>query len=172
EWLQDTDEELNDQESESHYMYMAKIQEVLHAIDDNSGPTYDVENDNYNVFATKRQHSEKPESINNTYVAKTDEQNAEELENERVLLASLIANLKLDVDENKKIKKQSKKANTPLTQELDKYKLVLKYCKIELERNKTFQTNQKDKEVVELKCKEALDLLACNTYKNVESLKT
>ncbi|GKE96695.1 hypothetical protein Tco_1581550 [Tanacetum coccineum] len=75
EWLQDTDEELNDQESESHYMYMAKIQEVLHAIDDNSGPTYDVENDNYNVFATKRQHSEKPESINNTYVAKTVDRN-------------------------------------------------------------------------------------------------
>ncbi|GJS75064.1 hypothetical protein Tco_0724945 [Tanacetum coccineum] len=43
EWLRDTDEELNEQEREAHYMYMAKIQEVLHATDDNYGPTYDVE---------------------------------------------------------------------------------------------------------------------------------
>ncbi|GJV96783.1 hypothetical protein Tco_1548360 [Tanacetum coccineum] len=191
ECLQDTDEESNEQELEAHYMYMAKIQEVLHAIDDNSGPTYDAEplekvhtSDNYNVFATERQHSEQPESINNTYVVKTvdsniisdstdmcdnvknDEQNTKELEDECVLLASLIENLKLDVDENKKIKKQSKKANTSLTQELDKYKLDPKYCKIKLERNKTFQTNQKDKEIDELKCKEALDLLASNNHKN------
>ncbi|GKC29535.1 hypothetical protein Tco_1036829 [Tanacetum coccineum] len=80
-------------------MYTVKIQEVLHAIDDTSGPTYNV----------------KP--------LEKDEQNAGEPEDERVLLASLIANLKLDVDENKKIQKQLKKANTSLTQELDKYKL-------------------------------------------------
>ncbi|GKD65040.1 hypothetical protein Tco_1307148 [Tanacetum coccineum] len=129
-------------------MYTEKIQEVLHAIDDTSGPTYNVKplekvhiDDDYNVFATEIQHSEKPESINNTYVVETadsniipdsmnmcdnekkDEQNAGEPEDERVLLASLIANLKLDVDENKKIQKQLKKANTSLTQELDKYKL-------------------------------------------------
>nr|GEW71441.1 ribonuclease H-like domain-containing protein [Tanacetum cinerariifolium] len=55
-----------------------------------------------------------------------DEQNAEEPEDERVLLASLIANLNLDVDENKKIQKQLKKANMSLTEELDKYKLDLK----------------------------------------------
>ncbi|GJV05975.1 hypothetical protein Tco_1343631 [Tanacetum coccineum] len=30
-------------EVEAHYMYMAKIQEVLHAADDNSGPTYNAE---------------------------------------------------------------------------------------------------------------------------------
>ncbi|GJR54078.1 hypothetical protein Tco_1404599 [Tanacetum coccineum] len=101
-----------------------------------------------------------------------DEQNAGEPEDERVLFASVIANLKLDIDENKKIKKQLKKANTSLTQELDKYKLDLKYCKIELERNKTFQTNHKYKEIAELKCKEALDLLASINQKNAEPLKT
>ncbi|GJS72311.1 hypothetical protein Tco_0705152 [Tanacetum coccineum] len=173
------------------------MQEVLHAIDDNSRPTYDVKplekvhiNDDYNVFATKRQHSEQPESISNTYVVETvdsniipdstdmcdnekkDEQNAEEPGDEHVLLVSLIANLKLDIDENKNIHKQLKKANTSLTQELDKYMFDLKYCKIELERNKTFQTNQKDKKIVELKCKEALDLMASNNHKNAESLKT
>ncbi|GJW50643.1 hypothetical protein Tco_0091994 [Tanacetum coccineum] len=38
--LNDTDEELDEQELEAHYMYMAKIQEVLTAY---SGPTFDVE---------------------------------------------------------------------------------------------------------------------------------
>ncbi|GJS98718.1 retrovirus-related pol polyprotein from transposon TNT 1-94 [Tanacetum coccineum] len=43
EWLNDTDEESDEQELEAHYMYMSKIQEVLHAVDDNSGPTYDAD---------------------------------------------------------------------------------------------------------------------------------
>ncbi|GJZ80619.1 hypothetical protein Tco_0645613 [Tanacetum coccineum] len=44
---------------------------------------------------------------------------------ERVALANLIANLKLDVYENKKIQKQLKKANTSLTQELIECKSIL-----------------------------------------------
>ncbi|GJY40562.1 hypothetical protein Tco_0427832 [Tanacetum coccineum] len=93
---------------------MEKIQEVL-AVD--FGPTYDVEplekvqsNDDYNVFSNERQHSEQPESINDTYVVETVDSNAipdssymcddegtakkyaEESEDERVLLASLVAN--------------------------------------------------------------------------------
>nr|GEU84338.1 integrase, catalytic region, zinc finger, CCHC-type, peptidase aspartic, catalytic [Tanacetum cinerariifolium] len=47
-----------------------------------------------------------------------NEQNDVESDDERVVLANLIANLKLDVDENKKIQKQLKKANTTLAQEL------------------------------------------------------
>nr|GEX53177.1 hypothetical protein [Tanacetum cinerariifolium] len=141
EWLQDTYEEPNEQELEAHYMYMAKIQEVLHAIDDTLEPTYDAESlkkvyqdDDYTVFATERHYFEQPESINDAYVMENidsiiipdstdmchnerkDEQNAKELEDGRVLLVSLIANLKLDVDENKKIQKQIKKENTSLTQ--------------------------------------------------------
>ncbi|GJY23690.1 hypothetical protein Tco_0397348 [Tanacetum coccineum] len=60
-------------------MYMAKIQEVLTA---DSRPTYDSEpleqvqsNDDYNVFATDRQHSEQPESINDTYMVETVDSN-------------------------------------------------------------------------------------------------
>ncbi|GKD70106.1 reverse transcriptase domain-containing protein, partial [Tanacetum coccineum] len=127
EWLHDTDEEPDEQELEAHYMYMAKIQEVLHVTDDNSGPTYDtkpleqVPTDNeYNVFAKDIQHFEQPESINDTYVIETvdsnvipdhsdmcnnefeDDHNANDNdEDERVELANLIANLKLDIDENK-----------------------------------------------------------------------
>ncbi|GJT91444.1 retrovirus-related pol polyprotein from transposon TNT 1-94 [Tanacetum coccineum] len=107
EWLSDTNDERDEQELEAYYMYMIKIQEVLTTVDENFGPTYDA----------------KP-------LEKGVDLDAEEPEDERVLLASFIANLKLNME------------------------------KVELERNKTFQTNQKEKEEDELKCKEALDLLA------------
>ncbi|GJW76810.1 hypothetical protein Tco_0138492 [Tanacetum coccineum] len=135
----DNDEEPDEQELEAHYMYMAKIQEVLTA---ESGPSFDAEpleqvhiEDDYNVFANERQHSEQPESINDTYVVeKFDsnvipdssdmcdnegkaDQHAEEYEAERVMLANLIENLKLDTDE-KKIQNKKKKANTSRAYEL------------------------------------------------------
>ncbi|GJU27150.1 hypothetical protein Tco_1165771 [Tanacetum coccineum] len=47
-----------------------------------------------------------------------NDQNIKECDDKRVALANLIANLKLDVDENKKIQKQLKKANTTLAHEL------------------------------------------------------
>nr|GEY66192.1 Gag-Pol polyprotein [Tanacetum cinerariifolium] len=50
-----------------------------------------------------------------------NDQNDVESDDERVALA----NLKLDVDENKKIQKQLKKANTTLAQELKEYKTIL-----------------------------------------------
>ncbi|GKF64291.1 hypothetical protein Tco_0187739, partial [Tanacetum coccineum] len=56
EWLHDTDDEPDEQELEAHYMYMAKIQEVLTT---DFGPTYNAEllekvqsDIDYNVFAT------------------------------------------------------------------------------------------------------------------------
>nr|GEV31653.1 retrovirus-related Pol polyprotein from transposon TNT 1-94 [Tanacetum cinerariifolium] len=54
-----------------------------------------------------------------------NEQNDAESDDERVALANLIANLKLDVDENKKTQKQLKKANTTLAQELKECKAIL-----------------------------------------------
>ncbi|GKE03590.1 hypothetical protein Tco_1395608 [Tanacetum coccineum] len=157
-WLHDTNDEPDDHELEAHYMYMAKIQEVPTT---DLGPIYDSEplekvhsDDNYNVFATERQHSEQPESINDTYVVETvdsnvtpdssdmcdnegqADQNAENPEDERVLLASLIANFKLDTDENKKFQKQLKKANTSLTQDLEKSKQELEKNMQDLEKRK------------------------------------
>ncbi|GKB09343.1 hypothetical protein Tco_0837655 [Tanacetum coccineum] len=97
----------------------------------------------YNVFAVDTQHSEQPECIINTCVVeKVDsnvipdspdmcdneiqtDHNAVECDDERVALANLIANLKLDVDKNKKIQKQLKKANASLTQELKECKSTL-----------------------------------------------
>nr|GEY69897.1 reverse transcriptase domain-containing protein [Tanacetum cinerariifolium] len=84
-WLEDTVEEVDEQELEAHYIYMAKIQED------------DILN----------------------------EQNVVESDDEHVALANLNTNLKLAVDENKKIQKQLKKANTTLTQELKECKTIL-----------------------------------------------
>nr|GEW00303.1 hypothetical protein [Tanacetum cinerariifolium] len=91
-WLADTDEEIDEQELEAHYSYMAKIQEA---------PTADSGTD-----------SEPLEQ---------NDQNDIESDDERVALA----NLKLDVDKNKKIQKQLKKANTTLAQELKECKTIL-----------------------------------------------
>ncbi|GJV63436.1 hypothetical protein Tco_1474264, partial [Tanacetum coccineum] len=95
-WIEDTDEEIYEQELEAHYSYMEKIQ-VVPTADSGTGT--------------------KP-------LEKTD-QNAEEYDNKRVALANLIAYLTLDTEENKKILKQLKKANASLTQELKEYKSTL-----------------------------------------------
>ncbi|GJS85148.1 hypothetical protein Tco_0751689 [Tanacetum coccineum] len=124
---------------------MAKIQEVPNA--DSGTDTEPLEQVQYdtdtNVFANDIQHFDQSESISNTCVVETgdsnvipdspdmcdndiqDDQNDVECDDERVALANLIANLKLDVDENKKIQKQLKKANATLTQELTECKSIL-----------------------------------------------
>ncbi|GJR67594.1 hypothetical protein Tco_0013659 [Tanacetum coccineum] len=120
-WKDDTDDESDDQELEAYYMYMAQIQEVTPDPVDNSGPIFDAEplhkvqynNDNYNVFAIKNEHPEKPESVNDIYLEKQgdtnittdsleicydreqdDQDDTDDLDQERDLLASLIKKLK------------------------------------------------------------------------------
>ncbi|GJR75714.1 retrovirus-related pol polyprotein from transposon TNT 1-94 [Tanacetum coccineum] len=144
-WLEDTDEEIDEQELEAHYSYMAKIQEVSPEESSSTGqPLEQVQNhDESNVYDNVRRHSEQPESINDTYVLEKDDsnvtpdssnictndnqvdQNAAECVDERAALANLIANLTLDTEENKTILKQLKKANASLTQELEKCKTNL-----------------------------------------------
>nr|GEU40900.1 retrovirus-related Pol polyprotein from transposon TNT 1-94 [Tanacetum cinerariifolium] len=106
-WLDDTDEEIDEQELEVHYNYIAKIHEV---------PTVDP-------------------GIDSEPLEQND-QNDVESDDESVTLANLIANLKLDVNENKKIQKQLKKANTTLAQELKECKTILtKTSKTQRESN-------------------------------------
>nr|GEV31627.1 hypothetical protein [Tanacetum cinerariifolium] len=77
----DTDDELEDQELEAHYMYMAQLQEVsLDAVD--SGPIFDSEplqkvsnDDHYNVFAIESEHPEQSEYVHDTYPIEQDEHN-------------------------------------------------------------------------------------------------
>nr|GFA38036.1 hypothetical protein [Tanacetum cinerariifolium] len=141
-WLANTDEEIDEQELEAHYNYIAKIQEAPTAESGtDSEPLEQAQilslwnryNTMLDIMCLPMKYSE---SIRSTCVMETDDsnvipnspdmcdndiqndQNAAECDNERVALANLIANLKLDVDENKKIQKQLKKANASLTQEL------------------------------------------------------
>nr|GEY37232.1 integrase, catalytic region, zinc finger, CCHC-type, peptidase aspartic, catalytic [Tanacetum cinerariifolium] len=81
-WRDDTDDdELEDQELEAHYMYMAQLQEVsLDAAD--YGPIFDDEplqkvsnDDYYNVFAMENEHPEQSESVHDTYPIDQDAHN-------------------------------------------------------------------------------------------------
>ncbi|GKG03867.1 hypothetical protein Tco_0314254 [Tanacetum coccineum] len=102
-WLEDTDEEIDEQELEAHYSYMAKIHDVSPEESSSTGqPLKKVQNhDESNVYDNV-------------------DQNAVECVDERDALANLIVNLTLDTEKNKTILKQLKKANVSLTQELEK----------------------------------------------------
>ncbi|GJU87724.1 hypothetical protein Tco_1295270 [Tanacetum coccineum] len=121
-----------------------------------------------------------------------DDQNDVECDDERVALANLIANLKLDVDENKKIQKQLKKANATLTQELTECKSILAEtsrtlgesnsirdsCLValqnkqtEFERYKAFNDRTVDYDKLERKLNETLGLLAQKEIDIKEGLK-
>ncbi|GKA92447.1 retrovirus-related pol polyprotein from transposon TNT 1-94 [Tanacetum coccineum] len=197
-WIKVMDEEIDELELEAHYNYMVTIQEVPIA---NSGtdtePLEQVEYDaEYNLFTNDRQDSEQPESISNTCVVEqvdsnvipdspdmcdNDIQTDQNAEDERVALANLIANLKLNVDENKKIQKQLKKANTSLAHELkecksiltetsrtlgesnsirDSYLIALKNKQTELETHKTLNDRTIGYDKLENKFNETLRLLA------------
>nr|GEY87368.1 retrovirus-related Pol polyprotein from transposon TNT 1-94 [Tanacetum cinerariifolium] len=169
-WLAEMDEEIDEMELEAHYSYMAKIQEV---------PTANTGTDSEPLEQVKM-------ILDIMYMCEVD-QNDVESDDERVALANLIANLKLDVDENKKIQKQLKKANTTLAQtESEKYKAfnnrTIDYDKLERKLNETLgQLAQKDIEIkedvlAELQClylhkvKEC-DCLAQKLLKQTESVR-
>nr|GFB04004.1 hypothetical protein [Tanacetum cinerariifolium] len=143
-WRDDTDDELEDQELEAHYMYMAQLQEVSPDIAD-SGAIFDAEpvqkvstDDHYNVFAIESAHPEQSESIHDTYLIEQDEHNViidsldmsydreqidqndddNDLENERELLASLIENLKYEIDDSKNRNQFLKTSNKVLIEKL------------------------------------------------------
>nr|GEX75500.1 hypothetical protein [Tanacetum cinerariifolium] len=184
--LADTDGEVDEQVLEAHYSYMAKIQEVPTAdsgID--SEPVEQVQNDaGYNVFANDLQHSEQSESVSNTCLMETDDsnvspdspdmcedaiqndQNDVESDDERVALANLIANLKLDVDENKKIQNKSLRESSSVR---DSCLVALQTKQIEFEKYKAFNdrtidydklerlVKQKTKVITDLKLREEHD---------------
>ncbi|GJR51371.1 retrovirus-related pol polyprotein from transposon TNT 1-94 [Tanacetum coccineum] len=176
----DTDEEIDEQELEAHYSFMAKIEEVLpEESNSTEQPLEQVQNnDENNVFANERQHSE-----NNTT----------ECVDERAVLANLIANLTLDTEENKTILKQLKKANASLTQELKECKtnldetsralreatscqdsclIALQNKQNELEKYIAFNDRMIDYEILQTKLNDTLGLLALKDIEIKEGLKT
>ncbi|GKC11555.1 hypothetical protein Tco_1008337 [Tanacetum coccineum] len=144
-WKDDTDDESDDQELEAHYMYMAQLQEVTPDPVDNSGPIFDDEpthkvqnnNDNYNVFAMENEHPEQLEPSNDIYLteqgdsnitidssdicydrAQDDQDETDDLDQERDLLASLIQKLKCEIDDNKNRNKVLETSNKALVDKL------------------------------------------------------
>ncbi|GJU55317.1 hypothetical protein Tco_1229031 [Tanacetum coccineum] len=124
---------------------MAQIQEVTPDLVVTSGPIFDVEplhkvqnnNDNYNVFATENEHPEQPESVNDIYLeeqgdtnitinsldmcydrAQDDQDETDDLDQERDLLASLIQKLKCEIDDSKNRNKFLESSNKELVDKL------------------------------------------------------
>nr|GFA01341.1 hypothetical protein [Tanacetum cinerariifolium] len=143
-WRDDTDDELEDQELEAHYMYMAQLQQVSPDVAD-SGPIFDDEPlqkvsnaDHYNVFAMENVHPGQSKSVHNTYHIEQDAQNVKidsldmsydreeidqndddnDLAKERELLASLIEKLKCEIDESKNRNKFLETSNKILIEKL------------------------------------------------------
>ncbi|GJU32011.1 retrovirus-related pol polyprotein from transposon TNT 1-94 [Tanacetum coccineum] len=139
--VEDTDEEIDEQELEAHYSYMAKIQETILS-NLNTLMTLNVlEKDDSNVI---------PDSSNICTNDNQVDQNATESVDERVALANLIANLTLDTEENKTVLKQLKKANASLTQEL-------KECKTNLDESSRAlgeATSSRDSSLIALQTKQ------------------
>nr|GEW45388.1 hypothetical protein [Tanacetum cinerariifolium] len=180
-WLADTDEEIDEQELEAHYSYMAKIQEVPTTdTGTNSEPLEHVQNDTrYNVFANDLQHSKQSESISNTCLVKTDDsnvipdspnmcdddiqndQNDVESDDEHVALANLIANIKLD---SKQTEFEKYKAFNDRTVDYDKLELVKEkhdeLIKQSLLTKSHYEglVKQKTKVITDLKLKEEHDI--------------
>nr|GEX39238.1 hypothetical protein [Tanacetum cinerariifolium] len=111
-WRDDTDDELEDQELEAHYMYMAQIQEVSPDAAD-SGPIFDTE---------------PVEQID-----QNDDDN--DLTNERKLLASLIEKLKCEIDD---IKNHNKFLETSNKVEIDCAKARGDLISYKMESQKSF----------------------------------
>ncbi|GJV09573.1 hypothetical protein Tco_1347229 [Tanacetum coccineum] len=121
-----------------------------------------------------------------------DIQTNQNAKDERVALANLIANLKLDIDKNKTIQKQLKKANASLTQELKECKytlaetsrtlrepnsiwdsclIVLQNKHTKLEKYMAFNDRTVDYDKLERKLNETLGLLAQKEIDIKEGLK-
>ncbi|GJZ97565.1 hypothetical protein Tco_0670018 [Tanacetum coccineum] len=164
----------------------------------------------YNVFAVETRHSEQPKNMNDTSLMEKvdsnttpdssdkcnnefkDDQNADDHEDERVVLADLIANLKCDIYENKKIQKQLRNGNTTLTHELkeckstleetnrtlresnrtrDRYLVSFHDKEVELVKYKTFKDRIIENDTLERKLKETEAVLAQKEHDIKEGLK-
>ncbi|GJS19853.1 retrovirus-related pol polyprotein from transposon TNT 1-94 [Tanacetum coccineum] len=179
-WLADTDEEIDEQELEADYSYMAKIQEVPNADSGtDSEPLEQVQYDTrYNVFVNEIQHSEQSKSISNTCVVKTvdsnvipdssdmcdndihNDQNAVECDDERVALA----NCKSTLEETSRTMGESNTIR-------DSCLGALQNKQTEFERYKAFNDHTVDYDKLERKLNETLGLLAQKDIDIKEGLK-
>ncbi|GJU31803.1 hypothetical protein Tco_1175392, partial [Tanacetum coccineum] len=144
--------------TESTLYVHVKIQEVIPTANKANRPVFDKEplehvhnNDEYNVFTNEKEHTGQPESINDTYVVEQGDSNTThdssdvsnnerevdqdeaKFQKERVLLVSLIENIKLKIDERKRFNQQLKKANMSLATKPKRYKDMKRVKEAEFE---------------------------------------
>nr|GEU99099.1 hypothetical protein [Tanacetum cinerariifolium] len=186
-WLEDMDEEVDEQELEAHYSYMAKIQEVPTADSGtDSEPVECVQNDDgYNVFSNELQHSEQSEFVSNTCLVETDDSNVvpdspdmceDDIQNDQNDVDSddervALANLKLNVDGNKKDSKAIKESKHHTCSRSESAKLFLRKL-AEFEKYKAFNDRTIDYDKLEHKLNETLGQLALKDIEIKEGLKT
>nr|GEW76335.1 retrovirus-related Pol polyprotein from transposon TNT 1-94 [Tanacetum cinerariifolium] len=147
----DTDEEIDEQELEAHYSYMANIQEVpIAESGTDSEPLEKVQNDTvYNVFSNELQHSEQSESISNTCLVEMDDSNV--ILDSPDMCDDDIQNDQNDVESDDELALQNKQT--------------------EFEKYKAFNDHTVDYEKLERKLNETLGLLAQKDIEIKEGLK-
>nr|GEX94056.1 hypothetical protein [Tanacetum cinerariifolium] len=177
-WLANMDEEIDEQELKAHYNYMAKIQEVPTVdLGTDTEPLVQVQYDaEYNVFSNEKQHSKQHESISNTCVVEkadsnvipnsldmrdNDIQTDQNTKDERVALANLTANLKLDTS------RTLGESNSIW----DSCLIALQNKQTKLETYKTLNDRTVDYDKLEQKLNEPLGLLAQKEINIKEGLK-
>ncbi|GJR13683.1 hypothetical protein Tco_0796335 [Tanacetum coccineum] len=153
-WLADTDEEIDEQELEAHYSYMAKIQEVSpDGIHSRWGqPLEQVQNhDESNVYDNVRRHSEQPESINDTYVLEKDDSN-------------------VTPDSSNICTNDNQCSGGGIV--VDSCLIALQNKQNEFDKYKAFNDRTIDYEILQTKLNETLGLLALKDIEIKEGLKT
>ncbi|GJU47593.1 hypothetical protein Tco_1204859 [Tanacetum coccineum] len=158
-WLEDTDEEIDEQELKAHYSFMVKIKEVLPAdLGSDAKPLENVQYDaEYNVFANERQHSEQPESINNTCVQKQ--------------LKKANASLSHELQECKSALEACKSSLGESNRTRDRYLVALHDKEVELQKYKILKNHTIENDKLKSKLKETLGLLAQKEHDIQEGLK-
>ncbi|GJS19277.1 hypothetical protein Tco_0447909 [Tanacetum coccineum] len=110
-------------EKEAIHLLLIRIRDEIYSTVDACKTTHEMW-----IAIERLQQVEKDDSnvtLDSPDMCDNDIQTEQNAEDEHAALANLIENLKFDVDENKKIQKQLKKANTSLAHELKECKTIL-----------------------------------------------
>nr|GFA10116.1 hypothetical protein [Tanacetum cinerariifolium] len=177
-WRDDTDnDELEDHELESHYMYMAQLQEVP-PYAANFGPIFDAEplqkvsnDDHYNVFAMESEHPEQSGSVPDTYPIEQDVHN--ETSN-KVLIEKLKGEIEDFKNKNKSLESSNnrfKEANNKLSEINNLQYTDFKKSQAELGRRNSVEYASKDKGIVISELKKLIEKLK-GKYVNTKSEKS
>nr|GEZ97852.1 hypothetical protein [Tanacetum cinerariifolium] len=198
-WKDDTDDESEDRELEAHYMYMAKLQEVTPDAADNVQQVQN--NDNYNVFAIESKHHKQSKSVHDTSPIEQDEHNViinsldmrydreqidqdddvDDLDNDRELLASLIQKLKCEIDDSKKRNKFLETSNKALVDKLKEIKkellthqetisIISKQKEAQIKLYKTHEDKELDKVIALGNKVKVLDNIVYKTGQSVQTM--